>query len=326
MNRRRLCAWSLCSLPMWSGLPSTARASGFPSRPARLIVPFTPGGSNDVLARLLSDKLGTAWGQAIVVDNRPGAAGNFGADMVAKSPPDGYTMLIAANSILTTNAAMFSRMPFDPVKDLQPVSLLGIVPFVLVAGPSAKVNSIAELIALGKSRPGGITYASSGVGSPQHLLAELFRSVTGIPMTHVPYKGAAPAINDLLAGRIDIQFGSINQLLPHVRAGSLTALGAVGYKRLSTMPKVPTLGEAGLSGFESNVWVGLCVPAQTPPDVVERINKDVQFVLAMSEVKDKLAEQGMEPQGSSPAEMAKLVATETARWSKVIKAANIKAD
>ncbi|UUZ71181.1 hypothetical protein LP415_18830 [Polaromonas sp. P1(28)-8] len=210
---------------------SVAWGQAYPSKAIRIVVPYTPGGSNDVLARILADRLGRAWSQPLVVDNRPGAAGNIGADNAAKSPPDGYTLLIAANNILTINAAMFAKMPFDPAKDLTSVTLLGTVPFVLVAGSSAKVSSVAELIAMSKSRSGGISYASSGIGSPQHLSAELFRSLAHISMTHIAYKGAAPAITDMLGGVVDVQFGSGEHAAAPYPCRKTDGLGRRGTRR-----------------------------------------------------------------------------------------------
>lgn len=305
---------------------SVAWGQAYPSKPIRIVVPYTPGGSNDVLARILADRLGRAWAQPLVVDNRPGAAGNIGADNAAKSAPDGYTLLVAANNILTINAAMFAKMPFDPAKDLASVTLLGTVPFVLVAGPSAKVSSLAELIALSKSRPAGISYASSGIGSPQHLSAELFRSLARIPMNHIPYKGAAPAITDLLGGVVDVQFGSVSTLLPHIRSGKLTALAVAGTKRVATLPNVPTMIEAGVAGYDSEPWVGLTVPAGVPDAIVQKIGRDVREVLSSPDVVQKLVEQGIDPRPTSAAEMAKLVETDRAKWSRIIVEAGIKAE
>lgn len=305
---------------------TAAWGQAYPSKSIRIVVPYTPGGSNDVLARILADRLGRMWSQPLVVDNRPGAAGNIGADNAAKSPPDGYTLLIAANNILTINAAMFAKMPFDPAKDLTSVTLLGTVPFVLVAGPSAKVSSVAELIALSKSKAGGVSYASSGIGSPQHLSAELFRSLARISMTHVAYKGAAPAITDLLGGVVDIQFGSVSTLLPHIRAGKLTALAVAGTRRVPSLPNVPTMIEAGVAGYDSEPWVGLSVPSGVPDAVIQKIGRDVREVFNSPEVVQKLVEQGIDPRPTSSAEMAKLVEVDRAKWGRIITEAGIKAE
>lgn len=322
-GRRRL-------LQVLAGLamPTLARAAlaqGYPSRQVRIVVPFTPGGSNDVLGRVLAQKLGELWNQTVIVDNKPGASGNIGADTVAKSPPDGLSLLIAANNILSMNSALFRKMPFNPEKDLESVSLLGLVPVVLVARSSLNVTSIDAMLDIARKKPGGLTYASSGLGSPQHLSAELFKSLTKVDMVHIPYKGAAPAITDLLAGQVDVMFGAINSLLPHIRSGKLKPLGVAGRKRIPSMPDVPTIAEA-VPGFESDIWVGLSAPAGTPADIVNKINRDVRTVLGMADVKEKLMEQGIEPAPSRPAEMAKLVSADSARWTRVIQEAGIKAD
>jgi tripartite-type tricarboxylate transporter receptor subunit TctC len=322
LSRRRMVhALGGLALPAaWS-----ANAQSYPGKPVRIVVPFTPGGSNDVLGRVLAQKLGEAWGQTVVVENKPGASGNIGADLVAKSPADGLNLLIAANNILTMNSAMFSKMPFNPVKDLESVSLLGWVPVVLVVRTSLGVSSVRELIEASKKKQGGLVYASSGMGSPQHLSAELFRSLAKIDMVHVPYKGAAPAITDLIAGQVDMMFGAINSLLPHIKSGRLTALGVTSAKRIQVLPNVPTVAET-VPGYESDIWIGLSTAAGTPPDIVNKVNRDVRTVLRMPDVKEKLAEQGIEAAPSTPAEMAKLVSSDLARWTKVIQDAGIKAD
>ncbi len=290
------------------------------------MVPFTPGGGNDVLARVLAQRLGDMWGQPIVVENKPGASGNIGAEFVAKSAPDGNTLLIAANNVMAMNAALFASMPIDPQKDLASLSLLGSVPIVLVVRPSLEVRNVAELIDLARRKPGGLFYASSGVGTPQHLSAELFKYLAKVDIVHVPYKGATPAIADLLGGQVDLTFGSMSALLPHMRGGKLTALAVAGSKRVRALPDVPTVAEAGVPGYESDIWFGLAGPGQLPPDIAERINGDVRKVMAVPEVVSTLAEQGIEVHTSSRAEMASLVASDAARWTKVIKTAGIRAD
>lgn len=300
-------------------------AQSYPSKPVRIVVPFTPGGSNDVLGRLLAHKLGDLWGRTVIAENKPGASGNIGADFVAKSAPDGLNLLIAANNILSMNSAVFGKMPFNPVKDLESVSLLGWVPVVLVARATLNVGSITDLIDMARKQPGSMTYASAGLGSPQHLSAELFKSLAGVSIDHVPYKGAGPAVIDMLGGRVDLMFGAINSLLPHIRSGKLKALGVAGKQRLPSMPDVPTIAEA-VPGFESDIWVGLSAPAGVPADIIDKINRDVRTVLSMSDVKEKLAEQGIEAAPSSAAEMSKLVNADLARWARVVREAGIKAE
>lgn len=306
------------------GVITPARAQEFPNQPVKIIVPLTPGGANDVLARTLAEKLGGMWRQSVVVDNRPGASGNIGAMAVARSPSDGHTLLVAPNNVYVINQSISPQLQAG--KDLAPITLLGTVPFVLVAGSSLKVSSVRELVELSKSRPGGLSYASSGVGSPQHLAAEMFRLQTGARLTHVPYKGAAPAIADLLGGQVEIQFGAINQLLPHIREGRLKALAIAGNERVALLPEVPTLSETGVPGRLGEVWVAMAAPANTPPKVVELVGRDVRRVLALPDVQARMAEQGIVVKSSSPSQLSQLIDEDTKRWAQVIKDANIKAE
>ena len=306
------------------GVITPARAQEFPNQPVKIIVPLTPGGANDVLARTLAEKLGGMWRQSVVVDNRPGASGNIGAMAVARSPSDGHTLLVAPNNVYVINQSISPQLQAG--KDLAPITLLGTVPFVLVAGSSLKVSSVKELVELSKSRPGGLSYASSGVGSPQHLAAEMFRLQTGARLTHVPYKGAAPAIADLLGGQVEIQFGAINQLLPHIREGRLKALAIAGNERVALLPEVPTLSETGVPGHLGEVWVAMTAPANTPPKVVELVGRDVRRVLALPDVQARMAEQGIVVKSSSPSQLSQLIDEDTKRWAQVIKDANIKAE
>jgi tripartite-type tricarboxylate transporter receptor subunit TctC len=304
--------------------PLGAVAQAFPSKPIRIVVPFTPGGSNDVLARAIGEKLSAALGQPVVVDNKPGASGNIGSDTVAKAAPDGYTLLIAANNILSMNPALFDKMPFDSVKDFEPVTLLGVVPVVLAVNPeAAKASSVKELIALAKAKPGAMRYASSGKGSPQHLSAELFKSMTGTDIVHIPYKGAAPAVTDLVGGHVQMQFGAINSLLPHIKSGRLRALGVASTERVPALPDVPTIAEAGVPGYESDIWIGIVAPAKTPASIVNLLNAEIKKALAAPDVRQKLAEQGIEPKTSTPAVFAKLITDDLKRWSRVVKDAGI---
>lgn len=322
MTVRALGAAVLAACISLAMLPS-AVGQTYPSKPIRIVVPFTPGGSNDVLARAIGEKLSASLGQPVVVDNKPGASGNIGSDSVAKSPADGYTLLIAANNVMSMNPALFAKMPFDSVKDFEPITLLGVVPVVLAINPEVKVTSVKELVAAAKAKPGGLRYASSGKGSPQHLSAELFKSMTGTDIVHIPYKGAAPAVTDLLGGHVEMQFGAINSLLPHVKAGRLRALGVAGAQRVSALPDVPTIAEAGVAGYESDIWIALVAPAKTPPAIVNLLNAEVRKALAAPDVQQKLSEQAIEPRTSSPAALAKLVSDDLKRWSRVVKDAGI---
>ncbi len=322
MTIRALCAAVLAAC-ISLAMPLSAVGQTYPSKPIRIVVPFTPGGSNDVLARAIGEKLAASLGQPVVVDNKPGASGNIGSDAVAKSPADGYTLLIAANSVMSMNPALFAKMPFDSVKDFEPITLLGVVPVVLAINPEVKATSVKELVAVAKAKPGGLKYASSGKGSPQHLSAELFKSMTGTDIVHIPYKGAAPAVTDLLGGHVELQFGAINSLLPHVKAGKLRALGVAGAQRVSALPDVPTIAEAGVAGYDSDIWIALVAPAKTPAAIVNLLNAEVRKALAAPDVQQKLAEQAIEPRGSSPAALAKLVSDDLKRWSRVVKDAGI---
>jgi tripartite-type tricarboxylate transporter receptor subunit TctC len=307
----------LTGLSATSGL--TAQAQNYPSKPIRFVVPFTPGGSNDVLARVIGEKLSQAWKQPVVVENKPGAAGNIGAELVARSAPDGYTFLIAANNILAINPTLYNQLPFDPLKDFAPVTLIGTVPVLLVVNSSLPVKSVAELIELAKSSPDGLTYASSGSGSPQHLSSELFKSMSGVKLLHVPYKGAAPAVTDLIGGQVQMLLGPINSVLPHVKSGKLRALGVASTKRLPYLGNVPTIDEAGLPGYESDIWIALVAPAKTPNEIIDKVQSEIGAILTQPDVREKLAAQGIEPAGSSPESLSALISKDLTRWSKVIK-------
>ncbi|MDP9995186.1 tripartite-type tricarboxylate transporter receptor subunit TctC [Variovorax boronicumulans] len=302
-------------LPTWAADP-------YPARAVKLVVPYTPGGSNDVLARVLSDRLGKIWSQPVIVENKPGAAGNLGADIAAKAPADGYTFLVAANNILTMNQWMFQKMPFDPSRDLVSVTMLGTVPFVLVAGPSLKVTSVKELIAVARTRQ--VSFSSSGTGSPLHLSAELFKALADVQLLHVPYKGSVPGMTDMLAGLVDIQFSSVSTLLPHIRSGKLTPLAVAGTRRVHTLPEVPTMIEAGVPGYDSEPWIGLSAPRNTPASILSKVDADIRAVLRSPDLVQRLDEQGIEARPMLPREMDRLVAAERAKWKKIIADANIK--
>lgn len=324
LNRRKTLilagAAALIPLQAWS---QTGNAFS-PIKPVRLVVPYPPGGSNDVIARLLAQKLQDTWGQPVVVENKPGAAGNIGAGEVARAPADGYTLLLTNTNINSMNPALIAKMPFDPNKDLAPVSLLGSSSLVLVVNPNVKAQNIQELIALARSSPGKLTYASGGNGSPQHMSAEMFKNMTKTSLLHIPYRGAAPAIVDLLGGQIDVFVGVINQLLPHIRSGRARALGVTGTKRVASLPDVPTLAEAGVTNYESDIWLGLAAPGGTPAAVVEGIQRDVHKVMAVPDVKAKLGEQGIDVLLSTPEQMGKRATEDLQRWTRIIQSAGIK--
>jgi tripartite-type tricarboxylate transporter receptor subunit TctC len=301
-------------------------AATFPTKPVKIIVPYTPGGSNDVLARLLAQKLGETWTQPVVVENKPGAAGNLGAAEVAKAAPDGHALLLTNINITSMNPALSDRMPFDPAKDFAPVSLLGTTSLVLVVHPKVAAQNVRELVGLLQQRPGSMSYASSGNGSPQHMSAEMFKAMTGTRVVHIPYRGAAPAISDVVGGQVEMTVGVVNQLLPHIRSGRLRALAVTSQKRLSSLPEVPTMSEAGVPGYESEIWLGLAAPAGTPPAVVEQINQEVRRVMAQPEVVTRLAGQGIDVLVSTPEQMRQRASDDLKRWSAIIKTAGIKSE
>jgi tripartite-type tricarboxylate transporter receptor subunit TctC len=314
----------LIALTLAIALPAAAQT--YPGKPIKIIVPFTPGGSNDVLARVIAEKLGTAWGQPVVVENKPGAAGHIGAEAAAKSPPDGYTLFVAPNDILTIAPALYSKLPYDPIKDYAPVAMLGALPIVLVVNSNSPIKSVKELIAAAKAKPDSLSYASSGGGTPQHVSAEMFKLMTGAPMLHVPYKGTGPAMTDLLGGQVQVLFSPINSAIPHIKSGKLRALAVASEKRVSYLPEVPTMQEAGVPGYKNDIWIALLAPAGTPKDVVDKLNREVNVILRMPDVKEKLNAQGIEPVTMTAAELGALIASDTPRWAKIIKDTGVKID
>jgi tripartite-type tricarboxylate transporter receptor subunit TctC len=321
-NRRQIISLAAAAM----SLPALAQTSSFPQKPVRIVVPYTTGGSNDVIARLLAQQLQEAWGQPVVVENKPGAAGNIGSSDIAKSAPDGHSLLLTNINIVSMNPGLIANMPFDPQKDFAPISLLGTTALALVVHPSVAANNVRELIDLARKEPGRLNYASSGNGSPQHMSAEMFKAMTKTSLTHIPYKGAAPAVNDLLAGQVQVTVGVVNQLMPHIRAGKLKALGVTSRKRLVQMPDVPTLDEAGVPGYESEIWLGLAAPAATPPAIIEQINQAVRKAMATADVVSKLQAQGIDVLVSSPDQMRQRGLEDLKRWGDIIRTAGIKVD
>jgi tripartite-type tricarboxylate transporter receptor subunit TctC len=321
---RRLSALAAGTLIALSASLAQAQ-DDYPNKPIRIIVPLPPGGSNDVLARTLGAKMSETFGQPVIVENRPGAAGNIGTDYLAKSPPDGYTLGIAPNQTVAVNPVLYRKLPFNVVKDLQGVSMLGSLPMVLVVSSRVTARSVAELIAQAKAAPDKLTYASAGPGSPQHMAAEVFKSMTGTKLMQIPYKGSAPALVDVLSGTVDVMFCPINSALPHIRSGKLRALGTTGTERLPLLDGVPTIAET-VPRYESDIWIGMVVPAKTPPSVVAKLNAELRRVLALPDVKSKLAEQGIVAKASSAADLTRLIVTDQKRWAGVIDAAGIQAE
>jgi tripartite-type tricarboxylate transporter receptor subunit TctC len=314
--------WIVAALALVAGL---AFGQNFPDRPVKIIVPLPPGGSPDTIARTLATHLQGSWGQPIVVENRTGGSQNIGADAVAKSPPDGYTWLLAPDNVFVINPYIAKATSFDPLTDLVPVTEVARIHFLLAVPTSLPVNSVRELIAYAKAHPGELNFGSSGNGSPQRLMTELFQLTSGIKMNHVPYKGAAPAVADLLAGRIQVWIGAPNSLLPHVKEGRLKGLGTTAPERLAYIGDVPAIAET-LPGYAADTWLGIFVPAKTPSDVVKKMNVEIARVLGDAQVKAKLEPQGIELVTNSPAELAKLIHADYAKWGKVIKEANIRGE
>ncbi|MEP6943443.1 MAG: tripartite tricarboxylate transporter substrate binding protein [Betaproteobacteria bacterium] len=303
-----------------------AVAQTYPTHAIKLIVPFPAGGTTDILARDVAKRLTETLGQSVVVDNRPGAGGNIGSDLVAKSPPDGYTLLMGTVGTHSINPGLYAKMPYDHVKDFAPVVLVAGVPNVLVVNPSVPVTSVADLIKLAKSKPGTINFASSGNGTSIHLSGELFKTMAGVDMTHVPYKGSAPALADLLGGQVQIMFDNLPSSLPQIKGGKLRAIAVTSAKRAPALPDVPTIAESGLPGFEASSWFGVLAPAGTPATVIARINGEVNKWLQSPEGKQQLVAQGAEAAGGPPEQFAAHIRTETEKWAKVVKASGAKVD
>ena len=307
-------------------MPRGAAAEDYPSHPVKIIVPYPAGGSNDIIARILAQKLSEKTGQQFLVENRAGAGGNIGAEAVASAAADGYTLLITASPPLTTSVALYKNLPFDPATAFAPVALLATVPIVLMVNPSLPVKNVRELVALAKAKPGKLNFSSSGIGTTNHLAGELLKRMTGIDIQHVPYRGAAPAMNDLISGYIPMMFDNMPAVLPQVRGGSVRAIAVAGATRAAALPDVPTVAEQGVPGFEAFAWFGLVAPAKTPAVVLEKLQGDVAAILATADMKARLTELGAEPGKVSGAAFGKFLAEETAKWSELIRISGVKMD
>jgi len=301
-------------------------AANYPAKPVRLVVPFPAGGTTDILARAVAQRLSEAWGQQVIVDNRPGAGGNIGSDLVAKAKPDGYTLLMGTVGTHAINPSLYRNMPYDHVKDFAPVILVAGVPNVLVVNPSLPVHSVPELIAYAKANPGKLNFASSGNGTSIHLSGELFKAMTGVEMTHVPYKGSAPALTDLIGGQVQLMFDNLPSSLPFIKAGKLRALAVTSGARAAALPDLPTLAESGLPGFEASSWFGVLAPAGTSRDIVAKLNGAIAGWLASPEAKEKLLAQGAIAAGGTPEDFARHIGAETSKWAKVVKASGAHID
>ena len=308
-----------------AGLCVAAQAQTYPDRPIRLIAPFPAGGLVDVLARAVGDELSKSLGQPVIVENRPGAGGNIGADAVAKSAPDGYTLLMTSAGILTANEFLYAKMPFDTATAFVPVSNVADMPMMVVVNPKIEAKTLAEFVAYAKANPGKLNFGSPGVGTTGHLGLALFMHAAGIRLTHVPYKGAAPAITDLIAGQIDGVVDNPPTVLPHIQAGKLKPLAVAAKTRMTQLPDLPTAAQAGVANFEASSWFGVAAPAGTPPAIVARLHKDIAAALAKPELKERFVKSGARLLGNSPEEFAQQIKIDRKMWGEVIKAANIKA-
>jgi tripartite-type tricarboxylate transporter receptor subunit TctC len=312
-----------CLFAVALALAGSAHAQSFPSKPIRVIVPFPPGGGTDIVARTVTPKMAEILGQPFIIENRAGAGGNIGTEAVAKSPADGYTLLVASAST-AINTTLFPNLPWDPTRDFAPVVLMVVNNHLLAAHPSLPANNVQDLLALARAKPGYVTYASYGPGSSAHLTAEAFKLMAGVDLLHVPYKGAAPAVNDLLGGQVNIMFADVAALLPHIKSGKLKALGIASTKRFEGLPEVPTIAESGVPGFEAGGFLGLVAPAATPPAVVNALNAAAQKSLAMPEVRERLIALASPPVGGTPEQFGQHIKREIDKWARVIRAANIK--
>src|SRR6266542_397454 len=318
------------ALALAACIPSLAAAQvpagAYPTHPVKLVVPFPPGGPLDVTGRAIAQKLTEAWGQSVVVDNRPGAGGNIGADLVAKSPADGYTILMGALSTHAVNPSLYTKMPYDAVKDFAPITLVAITPNVLVVNPSLPVHSVRELIAYAKANPNKLSFGSGSNGSAGHLAGELFKVDIGTDIVHIPFKGGAPAMQALLAGETQLMFDNLANSMPQVKAGKLRALAVTTEVRSKLVPELPTMAEAGLPGFDISTWFGLFAPAATSADIIAKWNAEVTKILNSPEMRERLNAQGAEPAPTTPAQFAAFIATEIPKYARIVKASGAKVD
>ncbi len=310
----------------WLACATVGAQTDYPSKPLKIIVPFPPGGATDTLGRMVAQHLSATWGQAAVVENRPGAGGNIGAEAGAKAAPDGYTLTLAAAGFMAVNPSVYPKLNYDSVNDFQPVSFLVKAPLLLVVNPKLPIQTPRDLIDWTKKNPGKLNLANGGTGTAQHLGGVSFALAAQVDINHVPYKGSAPATTDLLGGVVDAQFDNMVTLIPYVKNGNLRALGVSSTRRVPTLPEVPTLAESALPGFETGTWYGIVAPRNTPKAIVDKINAELLRMLANPDIKDKLLQMGLEPQTHSPAEFGALIRSEISKYAAIVKAANVKAD
>ena len=324
MNKIKYLSCILCASVLAVAVP--AFAQGFPAKPIRLILPYPPGGGSDTIARPFARKMSENIGQQVIVDNRGGAGGNIGMEAAARSAPDGYTVVMGLTAQLAVNPGLYQKLPYDPVRDFEPITLLANGAYLLVAHPSLPVKSLKDVIAIAKKRPGELFYASSGNGSGAHLASELLNTMAGIRIVHVPYKGGGPALVDTISGQTQLLFATPIASAGHLQAGRLRAIAVSTTKRVNSMPDVPTAAESGLPGYDSGVWYGMLAPKGTPREIVARLNEEFRKVLADPGIRDFLTKSGIDPEGSSPEGLAKYMRSEIDKWAKVIKSANIRLD
>src|ERR1043165_8773036 len=324
---RRLFRWLFAALVLVAALATSTASSSqnYPNRPVRLVVPFPAGGPADALGRTIADQLNKMWNQPVIVENRGGAGGNLGAEVVARAAPDGYTLLLNASSHVI-NASLYEKLPFDPIKDFTPVSEVASYMLVLVVHPSVPANSVKDFVAFAKAKPDGLSVANAGLGTPTHLAAVLFAQAAGVNLIHVPYRGAAPASTDLIGGQVPAMFNNPVNAVPQVKANNLRALAVTGSKSLALLPDLPTIAESGYPGFETRTWYGLFGPAGMPADIVRKLHADIEKVLRMPEVANNLVAQGWDIAVSPPDQFSKVLQSELDRWSAVVKRAGIKAN
>ena len=315
----------LAALLLAAIIATAAQAQTYPSRPIRLVVPFPPGGSTDILARALAQKLSEGLAQAVVIDNRPGAGGSIGSEAAAKAAPDGHTLMMGHLGTLAVNPAIYKNLPYDPVKSFAPVSLMAIVPSVLVVNPQVPAASAAELIAYARANPGKLAYGSAGAGSTSHLTTEYFKLATGTDILHVPYKGIGPMLTDLISGQLSMGINGAPAVMSHVNSGRLRALAVTGIARLPSLPQIPTLDESGVKGFDASGWYGIVVPAGTPREIVMKLNAEIRRIMQTPDLRARLDNEGAIPAAGSPEEFAAFIVSEIARWGAVLKRAGIQA-
>ncbi|HEX8884941.1 MAG TPA: tripartite tricarboxylate transporter substrate binding protein [Noviherbaspirillum sp.] len=323
--RRTLIAASLSALALSAIVLPAQAEDKWPSKPITYVVPFPAGGTTDILARLIGQKLGPALGTNVIIDNRPGAGGNIGSELVARAAPDGYTIMGGTISSHSINASLY-KLSYDPLKSFAPITLIGTNANVLVVNPASPFKSVKELIAAAKAKPASLSFASAGNGTSQHLSAELFKTMTGIDMVHIPYKGSAPAIQDVIGGQVPLMFDTTVVAGPFIQSGKVRPLAVTSAKRVASLPDVPTMAEAGVPGYEVVSWQAMFAPAGTPSAIVQRLQTEVAAILKQPDVQERLAKLGVEPSGMAPQQLAEFQAAEIAKWAKVVKAANVKVD